>query len=233
MTLLVTCPVILPPSLELVASWNHRPHLCVINGHGRAWSATCEEAGIWRAGLCDGRGVSANLGCPAAWNVAFSIARLVGVDYVAIVSHSTIIAGGTARLAELVERHADERGLTTSASFHAIVFSVALWERIGGFDEGFSPGYYEDMDFVRRLYLADEWTPAKPMPFVGAPQFRCTDARSVTVCAGVVPAKVHDEGLARFRAKWGGDPYHETYQRPFDPTSVGGSNVAADLEATA
>lgn len=226
MSLLVACPVILQPDEELIASWDHRPHLCIINGHHDEWDALCIEQGIWRARDEDNPGT--NLGCPTSWNFAFTTAQERGIDYVAIVSHSLIIEGGTKRLAELVEEHADERGLATYRWWHCMVLSVALWERIGPFDDGFVPAYYEDMDYCRRMFLAGEMTPARLLPYVGPPEFVAKDERAKTINAGAVGREAHDDNLVRFREKWGGDPNHETYERPWDPSSKGGSNWYTD-----
>lgn len=224
MSLLVACPVILPPDEQLVASWNHRPHLCIVNGHHDDWATTCTDHDFWRAEVHAGDGTGVNIGCPPAWNLAFSIARSAGIEYVAIVSHALIAYGGTRRLGDLVEQHADERGLTTYRWWHCIVLSVALWERIGTFDDAFAPAYYEDMDYVRRLFLAGELGPSNPMPYVSPPEFVADDERAKTIRAGIVGRDAHDRNLDRYRAKWGGDPHHETYTRPWDPSSVGGTN---------
>ncbi len=48
---------------------------------------------------------------------------------------------------------------------------------------------------------------------------------------GVVGIDAHDRNLQRFTDKWGGPPNHETYTRPWDPTSAGGTNWATTKAA--
>lgn len=195
-SLLIVCPVILPPRPELLASWTHRPHLCVLNGRHDLWQETCDELGL-EAIRSDG-----NAGCPASWNVGFEHARERGLEYVAIVSQSLVIPPpGTARLAELVEHRADERGLVTNWSFHAAVFSVALWERVGPFDEGLP--IYCDTDYVRRLFLAGERTPANLMPTA---ILEAESTRAATLRAGLIPLDAYDVDRKRYIAKWGSEP---------------------------
>lgn len=196
MSLLIVCPVILPPRRDVLESWSHRPHLVVINGRHDDWQRAAHDHGL------DAVRSAGNAGCPASWNIGFERARELGLDHVAIVSQSLVIASpGTARLAELVEHQADERGLMTDWSFHAVVFSVALWERIGPFDEALP--IYCDIDYVRRLYLAGERTPERPLPGVTLP---AKSERAATLRAGLIPLDAYDVDRKRYIAKWGHDP---------------------------
>ena len=108
---------------------------------------------------------------------------------------------GTRRLAELVEHQADERGLVTNWSFHAVVFSVALWERVGPFDEALP--IFCDIDYARRLYLAGERTPDNPIP--GA-TLRAESTRAATLKAGLIPLDAYDVDRQRYIARWGREP---------------------------
>lgn len=196
MSLLIVCPVILPPRADVLASWTHRPHLCVLNGRHDEWEAVCAESGILA------HRSAGNAGCPASWNLGFERARELGHDHVAIVSQSLVLAPpGTELLAEVVEGLADDRGLVTNWSFHAVVFSVALWERVGPFDEALP--IYCDTDFVRRLFLADERTPSNPMPGAIVP---AESVRGATLKAGLIPLDAYDVDRERFIAKWGVEP---------------------------
>lgn len=212
-TLLIACPVILPPRVEVLDSWTHRPHLCVINGHHDEWEQVCEERGLL-ALRSDG-----NAGCPRSWNLGFEIARDGGIDYVAIMSQSLELeAPGTEMLARCVEELADERGLVTDWSFHAVVFSVALWERIGPFDE--SLPIYCDIDYAQRLHAAGERTPANPIRAVTLPG---RTERAATATAGLIPPDAYEVDRRRYVRKWGAEPC--------DPCSADQPEVVADKPA--
>lgn len=215
MSLLVVSPVILPPRPEVLASWTHRPHLCVLNGRHDLWEETCAEHGL------DADRSAGNAGCPASWNLGFEVARDRGLEYVAIVSQSLELdPPGTTRLGELLERRADERGLVTNWSFHLAVFSVALWERVGPFDEDLP--IYCDTDFVRRLYLAGERTPDNLMPTAVVPG---RSTRAATLRAGLLPLDAYDVDRRRYIAKWGREP-----DDPCDPRRYsGGRETDASL----
>jgi hypothetical protein len=201
-SLLIVCPVILPPRAAVLDSWTHRPHLCVINGNHDWWERVCLERGL------DFIRSEGNAGCPASWNRGFEHARAQGHEYVAILSQSLVLGsgplevGGTSLLAACVRSFGDERGLVTPWSFHAIVFSVALWERVGPFDEGLP--IYCDTDFVRRLFVAGERTAANPMPEVL--HLPCQSVRGATFAAGLVPSDAYELDRRRYIAKWGHEP---------------------------
>ena len=79
MSLLIVCPVILPPRDDVLASWTHRPHLAVINGRHDRWEQVCSDHRI------DAHRSDGNAGCPRSWNIGFAHARERGIDHVAIV----------------------------------------------------------------------------------------------------------------------------------------------------
>lgn len=200
------------------------PHLVIVNGafdewdDVYSWDADLDECLLHEWHEDDRPG--ANIGVAASWNRAFESAQRHDIEYVALVSQSLVIEGGTARLAQLVDEHADERGLLTDHAWHCIVLSVAVWEKLGPFDEGFF-AYYEDSDYVRRMFLADVHSPSNPMRKVEAPEFVATCGTAATMKAGLLPQNVYGDSHALFRAKWGGEPFHETFARPFDPDSKG------------
>lgn len=213
MSLLVACPVILPPRPDVVASWTHRPHLVIVNGSEAEWIDRAEVGphgeilSIWNR-------PPGNRGVAASWNIAFGQARARGVDHVALVSQGTVLDGGTLRLARLVAEHADWRGLLTDFAWHCIVLSVALWEQIGPFDEQFWPAYYEDCDYVRRLEILGLHTPSNPIPKVGRDLLDGTEQTAAALTAGVIDSSCYGENGRRYAEKWGGSP---GYERLIDP----------------
>lgn len=203
MTMAVACPTVLPPEdVRGWRTWTHRPHLVVDNTTGALWRDLADAEG-W-AWTGEGR----NIGVAAAWNVAMRWASTHGFRFVALVSQSYEVDGGTEALAAALEEHGDWRGLLNSTvGFHGCVWSVRLWEEVGGFDERFWPAYYEDTDWLRRLSLAGLHTAENPMRRAEVPG-RCPHALAFR--AGVMTEKDYSRCGALYVEKWGGPPGAET-----------------------
>lgn len=222
--LLVACPVIGPPDPTVLTSWDHRPHLVVINGHHGQWSDVVTRHGILpRMSRDPADRTPTNRGVAASWNAAFVHAAARRIPYVALISQHLVLAGGTGRLASLVTDHADWRGLLTDFAWRCIVLSVDLWTRVGPFDEQFWPGYYEDSDYVRRLELAGLHTPTNPIPKVGRDLLDADrDDVAVTLRSGLIPPDSYGLNAALYAAKWGGLPGDETVAVPRSGPGAGG-----------
>lgn len=214
MSLLVGCPVILSPRDDVLASWTHSAHLIVINGAQREWMGH----GLDIAQSCLYVGAGENIGVAASWNRIFEIARDKGFSHVALISQGVVLEGGTERLADLVDEYADHRGLLTDFAWHVIVLSVAVWEQLGKFDTRFTPAYFEDSDYTRRLFLAGVHTPENRMPKVERDLLDGTE--TVAAAMHLIPPDTYGLNAARYRAKWGGEPFKETWTRPYDPSSL-------------
>lgn len=211
MSVLVACPVILPPAdVDGWKSWDHRPMLVVNNAPApidAEWSALCEQHGWWHF-ASGGR----NRGVAASWNLAFRIARERGYRYVSLVSQTYNVTGGTSTLAWLVEQYADWRGLLNgSVALHGCTWSVQLWEQVGGFDERFWPAYYEDTDWLRRLRLLGLHTVENPMPKVEIPG---PSRPALALRRGAIDESAYGQAADIYAAKWGGPPGRETVTDP-------------------
>lgn len=215
MSLLVGCPVILPPRADVVASWTHRPHLLIVNGADDDWMPLATpETGL----LAVNWSPPANGGVARSWNIIFRQAREMGLSHVALISQGVVLEGGTARLAELVDEYADWRGLLTDFAWHCIVLSVRVWEQLGTFDETFTPAYYEDSDYVRRMFLGGIHTPDDRMPKVERDLL--TGTETVAAAIHLIPEDTYGRNGATYRKKWGGEPFQEAYTRPYDTSSI-------------
>jgi hypothetical protein len=203
----IVVPVVAPPTERFIVgnlnALDGSPVALVDNTGTRAWAEYAYAHNWWYLGE------RRRLSLAAAWNRA--IVDGPQAANVALLSASCSVSGGA--LLDAVERHGDpSRGLLTTEAFHLIVFARQVFDTIGLFDENFFPAYYEDNDFVRRLELADIHSPANPMPKVAMRHCRCATAWHLK------------NGYAKpdfgrlgdyYRQKWGGDPGHETYERPF------------------
>jgi hypothetical protein len=94
-----------------------------------------------------------NLGVARSWNMALRTARAWGRSAVALVSASVRFGESGGR--DLVTLDPGEWGLIPGpAHWHTVILTMALFERLGEFDENFFPAYYEDIDMIRRGLLA-------------------------------------------------------------------------------
>lgn len=210
MRVLTACPVILAPSdVDGWHVWDHRPHLVIDNSPAEitaSW-ADLAVANDWLY-LAGGH----NRGVARSWNLAMQTARDLGYDAVALLSQTYRPSGGTSFLAWCVGEYGDWRGLLNgSVGLHGCVWSVALWERVGPFDERYEGGYYEDNDWLYRLALHGLHDAANPMPKVEIPG---TSDPALALRRGAVPEHVYGENAARYAAKWGGPPGAETVTDP-------------------
>lgn len=209
MTILTVCPVIIPPRPGLLDSWDHQPHMVVINGEHDLWLDLCHRH-QWMPVVHDDH---RNIGCPASWNFGFTIAETYGFDYVTILSQSFVPTRGLDDLTRRIEADADHRGARTNHMlFHCATFSVATWKEIGGFDE--SLPIWCDIDFIRRGYLAGVFGPDRRLPVLSVDAL---DERCAAVYAGAISSAVYDEDELRYAQKWCGPLGHEADR----PTPLG------------
>ena len=97
--------------------------------------------------------------------------------------------------------------------FSCCAMNKAVPEDIGGFDENFSPAYYEDCDFARRMTL-------KGVPVSVDERTLCFHDRSHTIRNDPELASTSLDFLTKNREhymrKWGGDLGEEKFSEPFD-----------------
>lgn len=222
MSLLVACPVILPPRDDVLAGWDHRPMYVAINGASEEWHPAVDR--LSESGRVYSSDPARNIGVAASWNKMFDAARALGLSHVALISQGVVLDGGTARLAALVEEHADWRGMLTDFAWRVIVLSVKLWEQVGPFDERFFPAYFEDSDYTRRLFLAGLHAPGNPMPKVERDILDGTATEAGALNAGLIDPAWYGHNGDLYQDKWGGSPFRETFDRPDDRSSKNPTN---------
>ncbi len=94
-----------------------------------------------------------NLGVARSWNMAVRTARMWRREAVALVSAAVRFGETGGR--DLVALDPGEWGrIPGPAHWHTVVLTMALFDRLGEFDENFFPAYYEDIDMIRRGALA-------------------------------------------------------------------------------
>jgi len=156
-----------------------------------------------------------NLGVAATWNVVMS-----RNDDIIIMACDDVRFG--ARTIEALVKESEEHPevgffFPESASmFTVFLLRKSLYDRIGAFDEGFWPAYFEDNDYFRRLCLAGE----QRFPVVGVDVGYYHHISATLRTYNTDEMNTHH---GRFKAnqdyyyrKWGGLPHHETYATPFN-----------------
>lgn len=224
---LVTVPVILPPGSVPYESWDPDRRLgdsvfVVDNTTGGTWARVARRYG-WRY-----VGHGSNAGVARSWNVGLALGEALGVDLVWLVSTSARIPGGYRTLLDAAEQ-ADEYGLLSPLGFHAHAWRPSIVETIGAFDPVFSPAYFEDNDWVRRLHLAGLYDagpfsagpcarPGALLPYVRDADRWASLGTAQALRAGLVSSDVIGENQRRYVEKWGGTPGSERFVTPYgDP----------------
>lgn len=152
-----------------------------------------------------------NLGCSASWNVGRRWALRLGVPLV-IVSEAVSFLDGGEVLIEAAQKLVDPGrvgGIRAFQAWHLVALSADCLTRVGPFDEGFWPIYFEDTDYERRMKLAS--LAMRVEDWKGRYQDK-GHARSWR--EGWVEVD-YERQESYYRAKWGGDSGEETFVFPF------------------
>lgn len=163
-----------------------------------------------------------NLGVAASWNRGVDLCRDAEADWLVIVSAAIRFGppGGLDFLAEL-DVHPGAAAIEAGwgLGWHLIAFQRQTLERAGRFDENFWPGYYEDLDYSRRIRLAG--LTHEPPPFwvkVDVDAYVASFAHAERFAGVKADAP---RLVAYYEAKWGGPPGQETFTHPFGDQARG------------
>lgn len=103
-------------------------------------------------------------------------------------------------------------------SFSSFLISEELYNKVGEFDEGFTPAYYEDVDYLRRCHI-EGYTPQRILSSIF---YHITQG---TVKYGSNTKTSYNQSLMMNRdfyiSKWGGDIGAEKYTIPFNKQKNG------------
>lgn len=99
--------------------------------------------------------------------------------------------------------------------FSAFMVSKQCWEEVGEFDEVFAPAYFEDNDYHHRMrilgILAVVFPPAMFYHYGSRTQNEASeDGKPIVV------SMLFENNRAYYARKWGGQPDHETFDRPYN-----------------
>jgi GT2 family glycosyltransferase len=100
-----------------------------------------------------------------------------------------------------------------SPDFAAFLLNRVCWEKVGAFDESFSPAYFEDNDYHYRMQLAGLRAIAHP-PAV----FYHFGSRTQNEAGNqpIVVSQKFEENRQYYIRKWGGPPAGERFKEPFN-----------------
>lgn len=154
-----------------------------------------------------------NVGVAASWN--FLIRTYGSDDDLVIVSNDDVAfhASAIEALMRAAENHPDVDFFSPShargAMFCVFLVRRRVLDKIGPFDEGFWPAYFEDNDFHRRMRFGG----VREMLVDGA-VYEHVGSATLKSASGSEQAE-HSENfrrnLQRYIRKWGGSPGHEIY----------------------
>ena len=182
------------------------------------WASSRPEIG-WMA-----HGVDApptNRGVPHSWNLGVDWLQANGDDYLIIVSQSVLFgaSGGQDFLDELADRR-PKWIIHSQHGWKMIALSRAVFDRVGRFDEIFSPGYREEVDLLYRMHLA-----GLPSPQYNDGRFDqvVIDAESRGDALMVKSGQAvidFGENTAAYQRKWHGEKLEEEFVRPYNDPSL-------------
>jgi GT2 family glycosyltransferase len=102
--------------------------------------------------------------------------------------------------------------------FACFMISWEAWKCVGRFDENFTPAYFEDNDYHRRINLAGmEGCSVNTAPYY----HYGSQTQNAVATAPVVHPDAFVQNRIYYTIKWGGEPGMESFDTPFnDPTKT-------------
>jgi GT2 family glycosyltransferase len=150
-----------------------------------------------------------NLGTSAAWNAAIEKCG----DYTIVTNDDVVMHANTI---EALVHAADTTDhmlyYATPGMFGVFLLRRALFDKIGKFDEGFWPAYFEDNDYARRLKVS-----GVSSLLVLNDGYDHVGSASLKGYSAAQTAQHHinfTRNRDRYIAKWGGLPGEEIYTEP-------------------
>lgn len=176
-----------------------------------------------------------------AWNSGAEDAFMKGCDYVLICNDDIMLAKDCIdNLVDFMEGHEEcvvasahnmrdriqsEEILTTDFDFDphfyegpdfaCFMISRDAFVDVGHFDSVFTPAYFEDNDYHRRVLLADR----KAYNVLAAKFYHYGSQTQNSKHKGIVTSDMFVANRQRYADKWGGIPGSETYKTPYNDPS--------------
>lgn len=158
-----------------------------------------------------------NRGVAAGWNIGIARAMEMGInDFV--ISNDDVYFEDGARPSELIAPLNNNTAISmpnAGIGFACFGMNASTIDRVGWFDENFTPAYFEDNDYIYRAKLIDlryAYTETKVVHEGSKTQFWFGDGDEERVVS-------HDRfrrNREYFISKWGGQPLEERFGVPFN-----------------
>ena len=150
-----------------------------------------------------------NLGVSGSWNLIMKTLKNKGYTHVAILNDDVVWKKTADQVEEFIQSNPADfyQGTGTWCCF---VLPVNTFDEVGGFDEGFAVGYYEDNDFNTRMARKGKKVLVNPM--FNPEVYR----NSSTIAKNPSLNTYFDKNKQRYIDKWGGLPTQEKYELPWN-----------------
>jgi GT2 family glycosyltransferase len=150
-----------------------------------------------------------NLGVSGSWNLIMKTLKNKGYTHVAILNDDVVWKKTADQVEEFIQSNPADfyQGTGTWCCF---VLPVKTFDEVGGFDEGFAVGYFEDNDFNTRMARKDKKVLVNPM--FNPEVYR----NSSTIAKNPSLNTYFDKNKQRYIDKWGGLPTQEKYELPWN-----------------
>lgn len=181
------------------SSWRGR-HIYIVDNGNQEIRNTNPWVEIYRP--------PANLGVSGSWNWMMKKAFEAGYTHVALLNDDIIWKKDIKSIENFVKEN--PAGLYVSGgTWCCFIVSYETFTKVGGFDEGFFPAYFEDNDYCYRCRLAE--IPRVTDGFFSPEVYR----NSMTIEKDGSLNQNFDTNKKKFIVKWGGEPGHEKYRTPY------------------
>lgn len=158
-----------------------------------------------------------NRGVAAAWNLGIYKSMQMGIDRFVIMNDDAYFANGS-KPSELLAALNDNTAIAmpdAEIGFACFALDKHTVDKVGFFDESYTPAYFEDNDYIYRVKMAGlrySFTDSSVVHEGSKTQFWKGDGDDERI----VSHEQFRSNRAYYVKKWGGQPGEETYTVPFD-----------------
>ncbi len=155
-----------------------------------------------------------NLGVSGSWNLIAETAFDGGYNNVTIIGDDLQFTTNDSLsiFLDAVKENPNSVYYVYNQGFSAFCLPKFVWDKIGKFDDGFWPGYFEDNDYYRRMMLNNVgWQGLHIETEHPTSSSINTDERLRAINQHCFPLN-----KMRYVAKWGGEPHNETFTIPWN-----------------
>ena len=151
---------------------------------------------------------SENVGVAGSWNILCENIFLQHPN--ALILNDDIYLGKTEQDISLLIQGMEVPFYTTPLDWCAFILPKETFEKVGKFDEGFYPAYFEDNDYAYRMKLLG--MSIFKIPFLIPSVHRVSQTMELD---DSVRVRFH-KNKKRYIEKWGGEPLQEKYKNAFN-----------------